>query len=406
MDPLASQFVDVSELIFQHLSAKDVMKCSLVSSLWCEVIGSSHKCMKQIWLRLDKPSNQVELLKQSSRRYQNFCIHPGSKVKLAEILKNFRPRNVMISDGIHEKIEFRDYFKFMASMAPSIEKLQPGEGIVVDSNNSIQPLDFPNLKELQFTVTNRNAFSIFLGSNTRLEKVLLSFANEAKSEFSSSNNNIIHTFLLRNPQIKNLWVCEVDCTFLTDITENLELDLDTFVFAKSCAVSNEIQTRIGENLVKFIKTQRNLEWLKILCMHERSVFCSIWNEGKFKRLFIMDCGLKVCSHVDATVNDHQLQKNLSVIEINFYLNPSCHVLRFLRSTPNLKSFKLRQLSKQILEFAATNLPKLETIQFQSVEADVMQVYANLKASNNDGINRKIQLEEMDFFEFVGRDATF
>lgn len=192
-------------------------------------------------------------------------------------------------------------------------------------------------------------------------------------------------------------MCEIDCAFQFDITQNVDLDLRTFSFGKT---GPQITSNVRDNLVKFVKAQRNLEWLKIICLQDRDVFMKIWCEGSFKKLFIMDCGLK------GSLHNYELATNHIIDEINFYFNPSCHILKFLRAVPNLKSFKIRQLSKQIMEFAVVNLPKLEKIQFQSVENNVKTIYEALKASPGDEINRKITLEEMDFFEFAGRDDGF
>lgn len=396
MEPLGESLVDVHELILQHFNAKDVIKYSLVSRAWYEVIGASRFCMHKIWLNIDRPKQQLEGLSMSSRKYENFRIQAGSRVELSEVLATFRPRIALITDGDDETIDHWDYYKFMSALAPTVEQLHPGEA---STRNAIRlkPIDFPKLVELQYTVTNRSAFSIFLGSSPKLEKVLLSFSNDLSPEEFLNPTNMIHEFFKKNPQIKKLWMCEIDCAFQSDITENVNLDLRTFAFGKT---GPQMTANVRDNLVKFVKAQRNLEWLKVLCMQDRDVFMRIWGEGQFKKLFIMDCGLKGALH------SFELATNSNVDEINFYLNPSCHILKFLRATPNLKSFKIRQLSKQILEFAVQNLPRLETIQFQSVENNVVRHYETLRTSPGEDINRGINLEEMDFFEFVGRDAGF
>lgn len=395
MDPLEVCLVDVFDLIFQHFTYKDVIKCSLVSPSWNEAVGSSQKCMKHVWLKIDEPEKQVQCLERSVRKYENFRIQPGSRAKLAEVLKKFRTKNAMITDDHGSEIDHEEYYKFMEAMAPTLEELQPGEASAVNVKN-LRSIDFPNLKELQYTVTNRNAFSVFLGSNPKLERVLLSFTNSVPTEFLVPSN-IIHEFLQKNSKIQSLWMCEVHCAFTTDITLNLNLDLKTFAFA----ITNlEFSESAAENLVKFVKLQKNLEWLKILCLYDKKVFLRLWTEGRFQKLFLMDCSLK------GTMNNEELETNQLLDEINFYLNPSCHILKFLRASPNLKAIKVRQLSKQIIEFAAANLPKLEVIKFQSVESEVDKCYETLKSSDDKNINRGIKLEEMEFFEFVGRDAGF
>lgn len=392
MDPLGNALADSSDLILQHFNAKDVIRYSLVSMSWHEIIGSSRRCMRKIWLRIDRPTAQLSLLGRSPRKYENFRFQPGCRAELAKLLKRFRPKIAMITD---DETNHDDYFKFMLTLAPTIEQLHPGDAATVNALK-LKTIDFPMLKELQYTISNRSAFSIFLGSNPRLEKVLFSFSNEVPSDLLLPTN-IVHEFFQRNPQIKSLWICEIDCAFQSDITKNVHFKLKTFAFGKTNSRFNE---KVRENFVKFVRSQNELEWLKILCLHDREVFTRIWSGGSFKKLFIMDCSLKGALH------NHELQMNRSIDEINFYLNPSCHILKFLRASPNLKAFKIRQLSKQIMEFAALNLPRLELIQYQSVENIVEGVYDDLKASDDKDINRKIQLKEMDFFEYVGRDAGF
>lgn len=395
MDPLGSCFVDVSDLILQHFNARESIRCSLVSRSWNEIIGTTHNCMKHVWLRLDKPSRQIDVLARSERKYQNFRIASGARGELSKVFKMFRPKIAIITDNHDEEIDHQHYVSFLQAMAPTIEDLQPGEAKTVNVKQLLH-INFPKLKELQYTVVNRNAFSVFLGSNPRLEKVLLSFSDAVSTDFLVPDN-IIHTFFKRNPQIKSLWMCEIDSAFQTDITKDLRLDLQTFAFSKTNMNASE---RAGENLVKFIKLQTNLEWLKILCLYDKNIFLKIWNEAKFKKLFIMDCSLK------GSLSDQELTCNPLIDEINFYLNPSCHIIKFLKASPNLKSFKIRRLSKQMIEFSAQNLRQLEAIQYQSIENDVEKFYNDLKSSDACDVNRRIELRDLDFYEFVGRDAGF
>ncbi|CRL03670.1 CLUMA_CG016603, isoform A [Clunio marinus] len=395
MDPFGILVADVHDLIFQHFNATDVIKSSLVSKLWFKTIGSSSECMQHIWLNIDNPSTQINVLERSARKYENFRIQPGSRAKLAKVINKFRPKIAMITDNHNEEIEHEDYVQFMMSMAPTIEQLHPGEASTTKPAK-YKAINFPKLKELQLTVVDRSAFSIFLGSNPKLTKVLLSFSAEVLTEFLVPTN-IIHDFLRENRQIESLWLCEIDCTFQSDLTQNIHLDLKTFAFGKT---SSSFTDKVKANFVKFVKYQKSLEWLKVLCLQDIEVFLDLWSDGSFKKLFIMECSFKgaMCNRV--------LPINQTIEEINFYLNPSCHVLTFLRATPNLKSFKIRQLSKQILQFSIVNLPKLESIQFQSIEKGVTCFYKQLKTSTSDDMNLQINLEEMDFYEFVGRDATF
>lgn len=394
MEPLIASCTDVFELVFQHFIAKDVIKTSLVSRGCYEIISSSHQCMKQIWLEIVNPSKQLKTLETSRRRYENFRIHPDARAELSTVMKKFRPKVVRVIDDQGDPIDHEEYFCFIQSLAPSLVDLHLGEAESVRARRLV-PIDFPKLKELHCTAINRNAFSTFLGSNPQLENVLLAFNTGISLEFLVPTN-IVHEFLQRNPQIKRLVMCEIDCSFQSDLTENVKLDLRTFAFTKT---SEKFSERAADNLVKFIEAQRNLESLKIRCLYDEELLTRIWSL-RFKRIFIMDCSPK------GPPTSHILEPNYLVEEIDFHLNSSCHVLKFLQASPNLKSFKLRQLSRQIMRFAALNLHSLATIQFQSLENGVEKHYKDLKALHGEEVNRGIKLEEIDFFEFVGIDIGF
>ena len=90
MDPLDVSFVDVFDLILQHFKARDAIQSSLVSKSWYEIIGTSHNCMKQVWLRVDHPAEQIETLKNSKRKYEKFRIQPGFRSELSKVFKKKR----------------------------------------------------------------------------------------------------------------------------------------------------------------------------------------------------------------------------------------------------------------------------------------------------------------------------
>lgn len=97
LDPF-ERLSDVHDLIYQHLSGKEVKKVSKVSSNWYNNIGSSIICMKKIVLKflivshVDPSPAEINAILASQRRYVNFefsrpffCNDPRS----AESLKKF-----------------------------------------------------------------------------------------------------------------------------------------------------------------------------------------------------------------------------------------------------------------------------------------------------------------------------
>src|SRR5690349_4442590 len=80
LDPLAyfSRFLDIPEMILQHLSGKDVLQISEVSPSCYNCIASSKELMKNIKIVIKEKrellQEDYDLLKNSSRKYQNIEI--------------------------------------------------------------------------------------------------------------------------------------------------------------------------------------------------------------------------------------------------------------------------------------------------------------------------------------------
>lgn len=391
-DPLKVLSEDIHRFILQHFDGNEIKKLSLVSKSWHDVIGSSRDCMKKLIYRVDKQL-QLEVLKQSTaRQYENFKVTPyGLLQKLTEVLEEFNIKNIWINEVCDKEIDHSGYIRLIQSFSQSVEYLQIGDIATKNSSSrSTIAVDFPKLKKLHCSFTNRAAFSILLGKNPHLESVILSSDMLTIDEDELlQHDNIIIKFLAKNCQIKNLWLLHLEKLFLYDISSKVS-NLKHFTFTTNFQNS---PIHVRENFIKLIKKLPCFESLNMMGCRDKQILRQIWNEPeKFKKLFVIDCNF----HVDLL--SHDLLKNLFVREIDFYLTSSLHVLFFLQNAPNIEEFKVRQLSKQVLEYSLLHLRHLKVIKYQSIDSDALKYYNEYKNKRS-----ALKLKELDFFEYLNID---
>lgn len=388
-DPLKILDEDTFPFIFQHLSSSDIRKLSQVSKLWFQCIANSKECMKKVIIRIDRPNLQMEILSQSLRQYENFKISPHRYYdQLSTFMQNFTVKNVWINDTNDKEVDHNEYVNFMKSFSYTIEYLQTGD-IATKNINRLTPIDFPRLKKLHLSFTNRSAFSIFLGKNCKLESVILSSEFNTGDDEIMCHNNVIIEFLSKNPQIKNLWLLHLEKLFVYDISRKVMPKLRYLTFTTQFQNSPQ---HVKENFLKFIKSQNCLEVLNFMGCRDKSIITAIWNNSKFRKLFVIDCNFY------EEINPNDLHKNNHIEEIDFYLTSSVHAYIFLQSAPNIVKYKIRQLSKQLLEFSIRHLSSLREIKFQSIDSDATRYYKEIKKTHP-----QFKICELDFFEYLNID---
>jgi F-box domain len=395
-DPFKLLNEDTHRFILQHFDGNDVRKCSLVSRSWHELIGSSRMCMQKIVCRIDKPM-QLMLIKNSSRNYENFKVTPyGFLRELTTLLESFYVKNIWINEVCDKEIDHSDYVRLIKSFSSTVEYLQIGDIATKNSNCPSIAIDFPMLKKLHCSFTNRAAFSILLGDNPKLTSAILSsdlIAND-ESEFLQ-HDNVIVKFLARNTKIKKLWLLHLEKLFLYDISSKVG-KLTHFTFTTNF---QNAPVHVKENFLKLLKTQGNFESLNVMGCRDKKILKEIWNSSiKFSKLFVIDCNFY------EELSSFDLQRNAFVKEIDFYLTSSVHALFFLQAATNIKQYKVRQLSKQLLEFSLSQLKYLTIIKYQSIDMDAWKFFHEYRMMQN-GSSLKVKLQELDFFDYLNIDKT-
>ncbi|KAG5677191.1 hypothetical protein PVAND_006971 [Polypedilum vanderplanki] len=250
MDPLEIFGEDISPLILQHLSVRDIIKCSLVSNFWYEIIGQN--CASKIWLRFYQPLEDVECLMKSKRKYTNFKIQRGFPEKLLPVFNKFKWKHVMLRDDI--EMSYEKLVEFLQDLSPTIESLDLWDIGTKNNFENLIKIDFPKLKKLEMNLTTRAVFSLFLGHNPKLIEVTfrdesMNFRNVEQELMLPSN--LLHEFLIQN-HIEILKLLHCDWTFENDLTQGISSNFKRLTLT---VTTNGRTTNMLANVCKFIKAR-------------------------------------------------------------------------------------------------------------------------------------------------------
>lgn len=192
MDPLENLEEDVWRMVFQHFSVRDIIKASLVSPMWNNLIGGSRTCMSKVWLRFYWPTNNVDSLMSSKRKYQNYKVQRGFLPSLIPVFEKYKWVRVMMRDD--REMDPDNYIGLMQDLAPTLEELELWNVSVVpkDASKDFDPIDFPVLRQLEWNNTSCQCLKIFLGSNPRLHCIKSDASNiRLNTSTSIESNNIL-----------------------------------------------------------------------------------------------------------------------------------------------------------------------------------------------------------------------
>ncbi|KAG5677536.1 hypothetical protein PVAND_007288 [Polypedilum vanderplanki] len=99
--------IEISEIIFQHLTVKELLKTTLVSKSWNKFIGESRSLMKNVQIVIDLNNGRKKykkILTNSSRIYQHVVLNKFSKISKK---KNFKLKKF--------KVKIKNFYSLMCS---------------------------------------------------------------------------------------------------------------------------------------------------------------------------------------------------------------------------------------------------------------------------------------------------
>lgn len=351
--------VELCEIIFNRLRAKDLLNCILVSGAWHDFVLRS-KAFEKVALTVNVELNLEDVMK-SNRKYANFILLNINRERLEQSLTIFNSA---------KKIE-----------------VVGGDGWSAKEDRRHR---LPGLHELTLSNVCDDIFEPFMTFQDNL-KIL----NVHNLKLSPRGQPSISTFLELNKNLSelNLYLTEHGNIFQHDIASGFQNSLESVTI--SFRSNFEIDARTLANIEKFLISQGDT--LKVICLINAaslSLIHRVWNALKrIERLYFfsadpfLDYG--ETSHVELRNKDR-----LKAMEIHV-LGPvqiGLHELQpILGATKQLESLGVWNLSEDLVEYAAMNLLKLKNLFCATSDKDCESFYEQLKSKS--GINSMIKLHQ-------------
>lgn len=396
---------EVCRDVFRHLSVKDMLKASLVSSSWYNFIATSPDCMKKMKLNFSYDTSQLltstmkRILKESPRRYENvkFSGHSSIISDVTEILESRK--------GTWKKVEITrltfstssDCLKILVAIEPNVEELKMEIVLVESVNEEEAPrtMRFPKLKILKGKYIHVSVYCMALSCAT-LEEFDFSVVNHSPKSIEVTSN-----MLRRNKNLKSL---TVSCDFLSTLfSENIAPNIQFRLKSFDAQVIYNFTDTHKLHLKLFLESQMQyLETLSLGYWMGQQVLQMIFHMPKLNKLIFKGF------HGGGTATDWKeikFHKNHTVetLHLNEWNSQADFLKTFFLALPNLKHLKLLSITDESLACIATAFPNLETLRSDLFEVSSIPeptVLTKLKAFSAHSFKHKLQHENEDYGHFA------
>lgn len=347
---------ELCELILKELTGRDLLNSILVSSVWKDFILQSN-CFEKVVLRIDQ-SSELESVLQSKRKYQNLRLL---------------------------KIDHEKFFNCLSTLGSSAKK------IAIIGCCAVEAEQFYSSKLQELTLSNVPAQVLksiaFFHENL---KVLNLHDLKLKPGEESTVINLMK--LNRNLTELNLYLNDSCNIFHQDISNISSFNLAAVTI--SFKSNFDIDARTLTNIEKFLKSQgKSLKTIELINAASLSSIYRLWNFlSAVERLHFFSAD--PFFDLDSQRPEPGLNARIKALEIHvlgpIQLNIN-DIKPLLIATKILKSFGVWNMSKELIEYSATNLMNLENLFCATIESDWERFYEQLKSKN--GINKKMKLHQ-------------
>lgn len=367
IDPLDyfSRFLDIPEMIFQHLSGKESLVASEVSPSWYNFIASSKVLMKKVKVAFyfERTLEDYNLVKNSSRQYQNIRIRRCYMMKNSNnskldifYCKAHEWKNVSF-ESINEDFRTKlDLWKLLSSIESSVESFyfyHCGDFLFKDSTSEIESFDalkFPKLKKFKFRHYAVNVGDIlgrFFSNSVAIEELDL---------YDGQVDKDILTKMLEN--FDKLTSLSIHSTIINQIFEDESWKKFQFKL-KTLKIKIPAYRSLGTNFRNFLKSQSDyLEELKINAnVRDGEIFDVIMEMPKLTNFTF---SLKYFG----TFSDNEIPTKMSttITELNLPFNIEAVSLKFLLdSMPKVRSLQLNIFDEEIFKMLKSMNRKFEKL---------------------------------------------
>lgn len=374
MDPLIQITGDLHELIFQHLSAREVLSFSEVSKRWHYEVGHSNKCMRKLKLSLkfwrstakqQQADEKIAIMENITRQYQNVSI-----------------------DCRFDKNLSAEFWKLLSFLAPYLMTLKI-KSIKLDAPTQIR---LPKLEELKIVYVPIDVRNVLVASSNVFKILKLKLVSPLNWNKTSKSDDqslaCIKACMSTNIHLEELEVhgaVQYGFFFDDDYSKDIRFKL-RFLKIKNDMRLSLIPEKCEQCLINFLITQSSTL---------QSIFIDVCRPKVINHIFN---NMKVLTSVqietvmtDYNVKDLSLNLNEHVVNLSIpYITRNNDIREMLQTTPNVNSLFVSHLSHETMEYIAWNLKNLRLLKYRYDEIDCESLYEKLKDENAD-VNQEIEM---------------
>lgn len=314
--------------MFHHLTGKDVLTVSKVSSQWYNLTSTSKASMSQIQLKIIQPIEHAkEMFDIINNSYKLF-------------------QNMKFSCNYDETL-IDNCFKIICKYAKVIVNVEAID-MLLNDNDLIQTIKLPHLRALSlrgFKSNNVNElYSMFLAASTCLYSVTLDIhIDEQVFKCLKHNNNLIELEISQKT---------IDALFAKDITDIIKFKLKILR-----ANIHEMNSTVEANFTQFLQTQApTLESLHLARVPAK-VFSIIFNKMHSLQKFYFQ------SFTGSMADLKSINQNTSIKSLEMHHEYMYERIKpFIDATPNVQSLFVERITQNLLELLS-KLTKLKRVNY-------------------------------------------
>lgn len=389
---------ELKQMVLDYLSVSDLLNLCLVNKSLNEFIGKSRDCMRKIWIKFYTfKLKDLESLTLSVRNYEKLKIN---KVKNDEHFRFLVDLQQTWTKLLIYNSEFKfiqRFVDFVESFSETIEELEISDIEVLNNEQQICSMKFPNLKRVMFRNVPSTTIEVFLGTNKKMENASFDIAQVVDGKIPL--DRILQTFLESNPKLRHLQLGPHYIKSFFDrqqVKAKFEFKLSK-LFLKFPLIRDE-SPDIGRNVSSFLANQLKLDWILFWELNDDVILTAAWNEiPALTHLTLI--GLE--NLFDDSMN-LEMEPNPRIVHLELLSRKILisQLRKLLSAAPNLKILHVHTLTKYIMEFTSKHHQMIQEMRFENIDEEVPDIYSQLKASSDD-INKSIELKKVSFW----RDAS-
>lgn len=386
---------EIMRMIFETLSVTDLLNLCVACRSLNEFIGGSRDYMKKVWVKFYTFNvRDLDALAVSTRSYEKLKVNRVKNGEQSRFIADLQQcwRKVLIYNS--EFKEFRFFSELIESFAESIEELEVSDILIHSSDVNICSMKFPNLERVMFRNVPSTAIELFLGSNKKLENASFDIAQPVDGKMPI--NEILFEFLTNCERLKHL---QLGSHYIKGLFDQEVLDTKfSFQLAKLMLrfpLVADPSPDIEINVASFLSNQPNIDWILFFELQSDLVLSTTWNYIP-SLSHITFIGLE-CLFDDAMDFLVEPNERIHTIELITRKVLISQLRKFFIGAPCLKILHVQKLTRFIMEFTARNHCLLQELLYEHIDEDVEELYDSLKVTDDDSINKTIELRQVAFW---------